>query len=298
MTPRTLSAEPFVPEPFKLGEGPFWWEDRLWWVEIEGGLLLSVAEDGSDRRQDKLGRRLGAAVPMADGRFAVALEDGIGVLDRQTGRVDLVFTPEDGLVDSRFNDGKCDPRGRFLAGTMSMKGKVGTSALYSVDLDGSVNTAVSSVSISNGLAWSSDGGTLYYIDTPTGEVVRFGYDLDTGGLGERSVAVEIPDAMGKPDGMCIDDEGNLWVAHWEGSAVRCWSPVTGECLAEIPVPCLCPTSCCFGGPDRSRLFITSAGGWDNPMIHPLAGSVFVCDPGVTGPAVSVARFAVPGAAIG
>jgi len=112
-----------------------------------------------------------------------------------------------------------------------------------------------------------------------------------GRLGARSVVVRVPEAMGLPDGMEVDREGNRWVGHWGGNAVRCWSPRTGECLAEVHVPCSQVTSCCFGGPDLDRLDLTTARvGLNEEELRqqPLAGSLFVCHPGVAG--FPVGRF--------
>jgi sugar lactone lactonase YvrE len=277
-----MTARTFVYDTCSLGEGPFWFEDRLWWVDIDGGVLHSVNGLGQDRRSYELGQKIGAAVPLEAGGFIVALEEGIGVFDPASGRVDILHAPERGVEGSRFNDGKCDPAGRFLAGTFCVNEGKKTSSLYSLSTEGSLEKLYSPVTISNGLAWSADGRTMYYIDTPTFEIAAFAYDTTTGRIGSRSAVVKIPKTMGYPDGMCIDTIGNLWVAHWGGSAVRCWSPVTGECLAEIRVPCLQPTSCCFGGPDFSHLYITTARKGDDVEVHPLAGSVFICQPGAVG----------------
>lgn len=278
----TIAPRVFVRDTCSLGEGPFWFEDRLWWVDIDARALHSVDANGEARRSFPLGQRIGAAAPLASGGLIVAVEEGIGTFDPATGRLDILHAPEQGVEGSRFNDGKCDPAGRFLAGTLCMTGRKKTSALYSLSTTGVLEKLYAPVTISNGLAWSSDGGTMYYIDTPTLEIAAFAYDVHSGRIGPRSVAVKVPASMGYPDGMCIDAEGNLWVAHWGGAAVRCWSPISGECLAEIPVPCRQPTNCCFGGSDFSSLFITSARVGDDVEKRPLAGSVFVCEPGVNG----------------
>jgi sugar lactone lactonase YvrE len=278
----SLEARIFVRDTCSLGEGPFWFEDRLWWVDIQRGVLHSVNGEGRDRRSHELGQKIGAAVPMEAGGFVVALEEGIGIFDPDTAKVDILHAPERGEEGSRFNDGKCDPAGRFLAGTMRVPEGSRASALYSLSAQGALRKLYAPVTISNGLAWSADGRTMYYIDTPTFEVAEFSYDVLTGEIGPRSVAVTVPEAMGYPDGMCIDTAGNLWVAHWGGGAVRCWSPITGKCLAEISLPCAQPTSCCFGGTDLSHLYITTAREGDNSDAHPLAGSIFVSEPGIAG----------------
>lgn len=282
---RIVDARVFVSDVSRLGEGPVWFDGRLWWVDVEAGRLRSVDADGEDLRDHDLGRRLGASAPTSDGRFVVALEDGIGFFDPADGTVEIVVSPEGAELRNRFNDGKCDLRGRFVAGTLNRQGGADLAALYSFSPDGGIEKILDPVSLSNGLAWTHDGGTLFYIDTPTREVAAFDYDLETGQMTARRVVVEVPEAMGFPDGMEIDVEGNLWVAHWGGGAVRCWSPITGECLAEVPVRCACPTSCAFGGADLATLFITSASsefsGEESDVGSP-AGSVFACRPGVAG----------------
>jgi sugar lactone lactonase YvrE len=283
--PRPLRAEHFLQDECVLGEGPFWFEGRLYWVDIERGLLLSVDGRGGDRRSHSVGRRLGAAAPIEGRRFVVAVQDGIGILDTEAGSVSILASPEASLPGSRFNDGKCDPAGRFLAGTLDMDGQERSSGLYSIDGRGRLRRLLDGVTISNGLAWTADGGTLYHIDTPTFEIARFDYDVATGTLGERHVVVRVPPEMGFPDGMEIDANGDLWVAHWDGGAVRCWSPRTGRCLTEVRLPCSRPTSCCFGGPDLDRLFITTARiGLSETALagQPLAGGLFSCQVGVAG----------------
>lgn len=289
---RVIEPEVFVHDSCLLGEGPFWFDHALWWLDVESGRLHRIDATGSTRSCHEMGRRIGAAAPIDDTRFVVALQDGLGIFHRDTEVIDLLATPEKDRPDNRFNDGKCDPAGRFVAGTLNMKGQAKQAALYSMSGDGRIATLLSPVSLSNGLAWSEDGCTLFYIDTPTREIAAFPYDQETGGLGGRTVVVKVPGELGMPDGMDIDTDGNLWVGHWGGNAVRCWSPVTGECLAVIPVPCSNVTSCCFGGPHLDRLFITTArvGLSDDQLKQqPLAGSVFVCNPGVSGTPVKTFR---------
>lgn len=290
---RVITPRVFVRDTCRLGEGPFWLEDRLWWVDIDAGKLYAVDAAGENRIAHDLGQRIGAAAPAGEDEFIVALEAGIGWFHAASGEVEILASPERNVLGNRFNDGKCDPAGRFVAGTMNMQGKHGTGALYAFERKQGARKILDSVSLSNGLAWSADGATLYYVDTPTREIASFSYDLETARLGDRKIVASIPPEMGFPDGMDIDIDGNLWVAHWEGYVVRCWSPVTGQCLAEVRLPCSCPTSCCFGGVDLDRLFITSANGGtlnDESQAHSLAGSIFVCEPGVVG--LPVKRFCV------
>ncbi len=163
---------------------------------------------------------------------------------------------EDEPAGNRFNDGKLDPVGRFLVGTLSKQGTRGSAGLYSLDQANRLTRLLSGIHLSNGLAWSADGRTFYHADSLAYEIAAYDYDLASGEIANRRIVVEVPPEMGLPDGMAIDAAGNLWVAHWDGWAVRCWSPVSGKCLAEIKVPCAQVTSCCFG--DKNQLLITTA----------------------------------------
>jgi sugar lactone lactonase YvrE len=248
----------FIDEAFALGEGPFWFRDHLWWVDIDAGALHCSDAAGRNRSSRQIGRCLGAAAPVDGQTFVVAMEDGLGFLDWASGSVTLLGAPEQDRPDNRFNDGKCDPVGRFVAGTLNRSGMHGAASLYSLDDRREIRKLYAPVTLSNGLAWSADGRTFYHVDSRLREIAAFDYDLESGLIANRRVVIEVPDGLGLPDGMDIDKDGNLWVAHWGGAAVRCWSPVTGQCLGQISTPCSTPTSCCFGGSDGSTLFITTA----------------------------------------
>ena len=276
----SLSSQLFVKADCELGEGPFWFDGRLWWVDIEAGVLHSVDGTGRNPTRDVLGQKLGAAAPIGAYRFVVALENDVAVYDRTSSALRVLASHDTNARGARFNDGKCDPRGRFLAGTLSSSSRESACSLYSYEPVQGLRTLCDGVILSNGLAWDQAGTTLYYIDSMRREVAAFAYDLETGSLRDQRVVVEVPAELGVPDGMTIDAEGNLWIAHWGGYAVRCWCPRTGACLQKIDLPCAQPTSCCFGGPDFKRLFITTARMGLSPeelAAQPLAGSVFFCD---------------------
>lgn len=193
--------------------------------------------------------------------------------------------PEADIPDNRFNDGKCDPAGRFWAGTMSTVGDKNAGALYRYDADSSIHKMVENVSISNGIVWSLDKTKMYYVDTPTQKVMVYDYNNLTGEISNAKVAVEIPNEMGSPDGMTIDAEGNLWVALWGGFAVTCWNPETGELIQTVKVPAKNVTSCAFGDADLGTLYITTAREGNNGEElekYPLSGGVFKFRPGVKG----------------
>jgi len=206
----------------------------------------------------------------------VALRRGLGSLDLATGNIEIFANPEADKPANRFNDGKCDPAGRFWAGTLGPRGEA---ALYRLDVDHSLHTMVTGVSTSNGLVWSADAKLFYYIDTPTGRVDAFDYDLGTGNISNRRPAV-VPDSAlpGRPDGMTIDADGMLWVAFWGGAAVIRYDPKTGKMLEKAAVPgAKHSSSCAFGGKDLQTLFITSAKAGVKPdqlAEQPNAGHLF------------------------
>jgi sugar lactone lactonase YvrE len=159
----------------------------------------------------------------------------------------------------RFNDGKSDPAGRFWAGTMADDMTEGGGALYCLDTDLTVRRMIEKVTISNGLVWTLDTKCFYFIDTPTREVAAFDYDIDSGNISNRTAAIKIEEKLGYPDGMAIDEADMVWIAHWGGGKVTRWNPKTGKLLETIKVPhASLVTSCAFGGPDLSELFITTA----------------------------------------
>lgn len=183
--------------------------------------------------------------------------------------------------DLRFNDAKCDPRGRAWAGSMAYDGTPGAGALYRLDPGPTATVVVAGVTTGNGLGWSPDRRELYFVDSPIQTVRAYPYDDDTGHIGDPRLVVAVPPGAGTPDGLCVDDDGCIWVALWDGSAVRRYTP-GGRLDAVIPLPVARPTSCCFGG---DVLYITSAR-------HGLAnvqspdGAVFAVDVGTTGPAAT------------
>ena len=246
----------------ELGEGPVWHpeEQALYWVDIIGKRLHRYdPTNGSDTHQT-VGSMLGAAVPTRGGGFLLAMQDGIYKLNKfGEGAPELAVRPEEMSDKIRFNDGKCDPRGRFWAGTMGLGNSgPGLGTLYRIGSDLVPHAMVRGVSTSNGLAWNPERGIMYYIDTPTRQVVAYDYDLETGAIANGRTAVSVAKEDGFPDGMTIDEEGKLWVAHWGGGHVIRYDPDTGAKLERIPVPAALCTSCAFGGPNLDELYITTA----------------------------------------
>ena len=264
-----------------LGEGPVWdaHTSTLYWIDIlnqriyaNGDVFLEADET------------IGCLALRKNGGLIFTKRASIWTCETDSSQLTLLSALTDEPATNRFNDGKCDPRGRFLAGTMDMNETDAYGVLYS--FDGSSTTRLfDNVTISNGLAWSPDYKTLYYIDTPSHEVKAFDYDLENGTMGNMRVAFELSETLGHPDGMTSDTQGNLWVAMWGGAKVTKWNPNTGELLEQIPVPAKNVSSCVFGGKNMNELFITSARvGLDEDTLeqYPLTGGVFRFETNVEG----------------
>ncbi|MEI8037465.1 MAG: SMP-30/gluconolactonase/LRE family protein [Verrucomicrobiota bacterium] len=237
------------------GESPIWWQGALYFVDIAGQRVHRYdPADGSERAWD-VGQRVGTVVPRASGGLVIAGDHGLFFLDEDSGALTPIADPERDLPGNRFNDGKCSPDGRFFAGTMSMTRQPGAATLYRLDPDLSVHPAFGPVTTSNGIVWSVDGQTVYYIDTPRREVLAFDY-VDGQLLNPRGV-IDTGHIEASPDGMTIDSNGHLWIAFCHGGCVSCFDPANGNELHRIALPCLETTACAFGGPDLADLFVTT-----------------------------------------
>jgi len=255
----------------KWGEGPIWWEGFLYYVDIEGKKILRYDPETGDEKSWDVGRRVGTVVPREKGGLVIAGDDGFLFLDTATGELTPITDPEPDKADNRFNDGKCSPDGRFFAGTISLVKKTGDARLYRLDPDLSVQEAFGPVTNSNGIVWTEDGGTVYYIDTPRKEVLAF--DYSEGHLENVRSVVSTQKYESSPDGMAIDANGNLWIAFCHGACVSCFDPRTGEELRKIDLPCLETTACAFGGPDLTDLYVTT--GIHKTEVEEHAGRLFV-----------------------
>ena len=237
------------------GEGPIWWNEALYFVDIEGRRVHRYdPADGSANSWD-CGQRVGTVVPRARGGLVLAGDHGFFFLDEETGGLTPITDPEPGQPDNRFNDGKCSPDGRFFAGTINLAKKSGAAKLYRLDSDLTVHEAFGPVTNSNGIAWSADGAICYYIDTPRREVLAF--DYRDGVLANPRAIIPTGHIDASPDGMTIDADGNLWIAFCHGGCVSCFDPANGNELHRIAIPCLETTACAFGGPELSDLFVTT-----------------------------------------
>lgn len=281
---REFSADIIDHTRAECGEGPTWdsAENCLLWLDIPNGQLYFTEADGTRRSTMDLGTVVGAAMPAEGGGWLLAARNGFLAMDTSGVQSPVLDV---NAADQRFNDAKCDPRGRAFAGSVADGARHAGGTLYRLDPGPVAAPVVDGVTISNGLGWSSDQRTMYYIDSRTQEVRAFAYDPDTGAMGEGRVLVRIETPGVLPDGMCVDDEDHLWVALWGAGAVHRYTP-TGELDAIVRVPAQKSSSCCFGGPDGDLLFITSATeGYDEAgkAADPHAGKLFVTQVGVTGP---------------
>ncbi len=240
-----------------LGEGVFWHENeqRIYWVDIDGCKVHRFDPSTGENTSRDVGKKVGTVAPTNSGKLVLGLSDGVYGFDFETGVLDKRCDPMNENPDNRLNDGKAGPDGRFYVGGMGLSG---SEALYRVESDGQWTEIENGVTCSNGMVWSLDNRIFYYIDSPTRRIVAYDFDLETGDLSNRRTIVEVEPELGIPDGMTIDSDGMLWVAHWQGWHVRRWNPNTGKVLREISVPVERVTSCAFGGADYRDLYITTA----------------------------------------
>jgi sugar lactone lactonase YvrE len=285
MSLRTADVDELVLDArANVGESPTWDVTRkaLIWVDIYRGLVHVFDPASGVNQATNVGQCVGAAAPTEDGHVMLALEGGFAVLHPDTGELRRLAEIHESMPDALMNDGKCDPQGRFLAGSTTRRETPHAGTLYRIDADRSVEVVLREVTLSNGLDWSPDGRAMYYIDSALQRIDVFLYG--EGELSSRRTFVEIPKAAGMPDGLTVDADGYVWVALWGGSALRRYSP-EGVLERELRLPVSQVTSCAFGGSDWGDLFITTAS-WDldasQRQSEPHAGAIFAARPGVFG----------------
>ena len=282
---RTLAAAPILEDTAELGECPLWdeREDVLWWIDWAQGFVYRSDVVAKVSTAFRVGASVAAVALAPGGRVALALGHGYAELDPGSGRVRELGRAEPDGIETRMCDGKCDASGRFWAGTMALDERSPIGALFVMETDGRLRRVLGDVICSNGLCWSEDDTKFYYIDSATGRIDVFDFDLAQGTIANRAAVVEIPAGEGSPDGLTIDREGYLWVALWDGWQVRRYSPA-GQLDTVIELPVARPTCCALGGADFRDLFITTAtpDGADARGEQPLAGRVFRARVGVPG----------------
>ncbi|MGI5467515.1 SMP-30/gluconolactonase/LRE family protein [Streptomyces sp. CA-132043] len=263
----------------RLGEGPTWdtAKARLIWVDILTCRVHTYDPATGRRTVMVTEQHVGAAKPRTGGGLVVNLRDGVGVYDADGSFSWLVHEVVPGR---RGNDAAVAPDGALWAGTMRYDEAAGGGTLARIAPDGGTEPALSDVAVSNGIGWSPDGRLMYYVDSPTRRIDVFDAGDAVGAAAKvvptRRPFVEIEEGAGFPDGLCVDAEGGVWVALWDGGQVRRYTP-EGTLDRTVDLPVRRPTACAFGGSDLTDLFITTA--QEDTPGHPLEGSVLVV-PGV------------------
>lgn len=278
----SVKVDPIVKSSALIGEGPVWEEPEqtLLFVDIIGQKIHRWSPATNHIQSVETADTVGFAVPRRSGGYVAGVGRNIVAVDWQTHKVTSLVEVDEDKPNNRLNDGKADPSGRLLTGTMLRdhpSGERKQGALFSVAPDLTVTKHLSQVDISNGMDWSEDQKMFFYIDSLALTVDAFDHDPSTGHIGNRRVVYHMQEGEGMPDGMTLDAEGRLWVACYDGGRVINIDPATGVQLKTISLPVTKTTSYCFGGPDYSELYVTSASlglSQSESKQQPLAGSTF------------------------
>jgi len=273
----------------ETGEGPVWDErtGELVWVDIPAGVMHRSDVGAGTDTAVAVGMMLGAVIPQAGGGWAAAVEDGFGSID-QNGQLQVLdrALPE---PHRRMNDAACDARGRMWAGSLTKSFDPGAGKLHCWEHGVASRVVLDGLTLPNGIGWRLDGAAMYLVDTAHAAVFAFDYDLDEARVANRRVLIEVPSALGRPDGLTVDADGCLWVAHWGGWRVCRYDAKTGRLLRTVEFPVEQPSSCAFG--PGTTLYVTTA--WEGLRARdsqPLAGSVFAFDAGVDGAPAFLAGY--------
>jgi sugar lactone lactonase YvrE len=277
---KTVSAELAFRTDAEHAESPRWdpRTDELLWVDVTIGHLHRWSPETGVDRIIEVGGTVAAPAPGGeDGGYAIANRSGFAALS-PSGHVTQLADPVAGHADMRMTDSRPDARGRFWGGSIRPQGPFQDGSLYCLDPDGALREVVTGLKMSNGLDWSPDQSTLYFVDSATRGVDAFEFDLAHGTLGARRTAIDLSGQEGFPDGIAVDADGVVWVAMFQGSAVLGFDP-DGTLRTRIDLPVSCPTAVAFGGPGLSDLYITTTR-FRSP--EPLSGNGFVARPGSRG----------------
>jgi sugar lactone lactonase YvrE len=259
-----------------LGEGALWDErnQSFYWSDVFHGLIWSYHPESKKLNTKKFANLVSFLCKASDSGYVVATDTEVVIVNSDFSvrqRTSMNFSDPDLMT----NDGGIDPTGNLWAGTMSRKEVAGAGTLLRL-VGTEWTTEVAATTISNGMDWSLDGRILYFIDSPTKKISRFAFNPETGKRGDELPSIDLSSGTGIPDGMCVDADGNLWVALWGGGEVRCFSPA-GNLVNTVSLPVTHVTNCAFGGPNLTTLFITTASDSYDPRISPidpLSGSLF------------------------
>ncbi|MFZ0219088.1 MAG: SMP-30/gluconolactonase/LRE family protein [Candidatus Aquirickettsiella sp.] len=267
-----------------LGEGPLWHpvEKCLYWVDIVAAILYRLNKDGNIDKFT-MPSEIGSIAWCAKGGLVAALKDRFVTIDTVTGTTQNIALPLQEIKNVMFNDGKCDRQGRFWAGTKDSAEQEPIGALYCLN-KGDATEVLKGFTVTNGIAWNLDNSLMYICDSPARQIYQYEFDPQCGSLGEMRIFAQISKQEGFPDGLTVDSQGYLWSCHWDGWQITRYAP-SGEIDSVIPIPVPRPTSCCFGGPDLTTLYVTSASINLNAAQladAPQSGMVFAIETGIKG----------------
>lgn len=276
-----------------LGESPVWSaaEQALYWVDILAPSLHRLELESGTLRSWNMPAAIGSLGLRERGGAVLSLRNGFHFFEFDSGRLKFIIDPEAGMPCNRFNDGKVSPDGRFWAGTMDdelLKRPLGS--LYRLDGDGTCHKMVGSLIVSNGLAWSLDGKTMFHSDSKGQVIFAYDYDANTGSIANQRVIARPSEEIGRPDGAATDMEGYYWSAGISAGVLNRWSS-DGKLDRQVALPCAAPTMPCFGGPDMKTIYVTSLRhnlSADKLAAFPQSGGIFAVDVDV--PGVPVAKF--------
>jgi sugar lactone lactonase YvrE len=297
----SMSITCLVDDRAAVGESPVWdaRSNSLYWVDILGHRLSRIALGadltGRSVQSWTLPSAIGSLGLCPDGRLIVALPDGVHYFDLATETLSLLVDPEPGIETNRLNDGKVGPDGAFWVGSMDDRptGKEPVAALYRVTTDGRAEKKIDSITVSNGLAWSTDGRSLFHSDSRGMWLDRWDFAPATGEISNRTRIATPDESIGRPDGGACDVEGFYWSCGVSSGRLNRFS-ASGEIVETIALPVPAPTMLCFGGPAMKTMFLTSLRAGLSPEkleAAPLSGGLFMMDMPIAG--VPVARFGEP-----
>jgi sugar lactone lactonase YvrE len=266
-----------------LGESCFWCPitHRVWWLDILKPSLQCFDPARREHQVYRLPVRVcGCVVPRQSGGFVLATENGLHGFDPPNVTLQYLLHVEPNQPENRYNDGRCDRRGRLWIGTMDAELRRPSGTLYRIGPDRSVAAQFGNITVPNSTCFSPDDRTLYFADTPRHAIWAFDFDIEAGTIGNRRVFADLSDRKGRPDGSCIDAQGYLWNAEYGGRRLTRYAP-DGRVDRTIELPVTNPTCCCFGGDDLATLYVTSAS-QRMPWPAPIEGALLALDVGVRG----------------
>lgn len=282
-----MIATSLYPSQCMLGESPLWHARKniFYWVDINAGVLFSLDWKSKSVQRKQFKADLSLVVETTGDDLILALGTSIARYNPDSDVLSYLVDLEPNNKNHRCNDGAVDSKGCLWVGTTHVDHEFEKGILYSLEKSKIPKQKILSVTISNGIAWSLDNKRMYFIDSPTQRIDGYFFNELTGEIIFEKTVIDVPIEMGTPDGMTIDNEGMLWVAHWGGFGVYRWNPFTGKLLSKIEVPVPNVTSCRFAGDKLDHLVITTAKKNMNEAslaAFPESGDLFIARPGCIG----------------